>query len=110
MTVGQAFYDEQLDFLVRKDVDGLIDGHYHDEALLVGFDFTVRGRDALKTHFRGYLQMLGFLELVSTDKFTETGDSLFFEATVKTSLGTAKVYDAMVIRDGKIAYHFTGVK
>ena len=109
-TFGQQFYAEQLDYLARKDVDGLIDHHYNDDALLVGFDWTVRGRDALKTHFRGYLQMLGFIEVVSTDKFKDTGDTLFLEATVKTALGTAKVYDALVLRDGKIAYHFTGVK
>jgi hypothetical protein len=53
--------------------------------------------------------MLGKLEVVSTDKFVETDDSLFFEATVNTNFGQAKVFDAWVLRDGKISHHFTGV-
>jgi len=106
---GQQFYERQLAYLQAGDVKGLIDQHYHDDALLVGFDVTVRGHDALTVHFRGYLQRLGQLEVLSTDKFVETGDTIFLEATVRTALGAARVYDAFVLRDGKIAYHFTGV-
>ncbi|MEP7105929.1 MAG: hypothetical protein ABI838_08790 [Chloroflexota bacterium] len=29
---GQTFYEEQVDYLVRKDVDGLIDNHYAPDA------------------------------------------------------------------------------
>ena len=35
---------------------------------------------------------------------------VFLEATVTTNLGQVQVYDAFVMRDGKVAYHFTGVK
>lgn len=109
-TNGQKFYNEQLEFLARQDVDGLIDSHYNEDAVLVGFDVTVRGRPALKEHFRKYLATLGEITVLSTDKFTETPESVFFEATVKTKLGKAQVFDAMVLRDGKISHHFTGVK
>ena len=34
---------------------------------------------------------------------------MFFEATVKTNLGTVRVFDAWTMRDGKIFHHFTGV-
>jgi ketosteroid isomerase-like protein len=109
-TPARKFYDEQLDYLYKKDVDGLIDNHYNEDALLISFDATVRGRQALKEHFRRYLQMLGDLKVKSTDKFTETGDTIFFEATVNASnLGDTRVYDAFVLRNGKISYHFTGV-
>jgi hypothetical protein len=55
--------------------------------------------------------MLGGIELKSTDKYTETDDTIFFEATVVTgAFGEAKVYDAFVLRDGKATHHFTGVK
>ena len=108
-TPGQAFYDEQVDYLIRNDVEGLIDHHYALDAELIGFDFVVRGRDALKAHFRQYLQRLPGMRLVSTDKFRETEDALFFEATVSTDLGRAGVYDAFVLRDGKATHHFTGV-
>src|SRR6266508_2295866 len=88
----RRFYDAQIRYLQAGDVDDLITGNA-----------------ALKEYFRGYLQMLGTLDILSTDKFVETDDSLFFQATVKTSLGEAKVYDAWVLRDGKISHHFTGV-
>lgn len=108
---GRQFLDEQLEYLGAKDVDSLIDNHYKDDALLVGFDFTVRGQEALREHFRNYLQTLGDLKLISLDKFTETGDTIFLEATMETSnLGVAQVYDAFVLDDGKVTYHFTGLK
>jgi ketosteroid isomerase-like protein len=107
---AREFYKEQLDYLFAKDVDGLIDNHYNEDAVLIGFDFVVKGRDALKAHFRTYLQMLGHFEVKSTNKFRETEDTLFFEASVVSDLGPAEVYDALVLKDGKIVYHFTGVK
>jgi hypothetical protein len=110
VTPGRKFYDEQLDYLVARDVDGLIDQHYDNDAVLVGFDFTVKGRDALKEHFRNYLKRLGHLEVKSTNKFREGDNFLFLEASVVTDLGSVDVYDAMVLRNGKIIYHFTGVK
>jgi ketosteroid isomerase-like protein len=108
-SAGRQFYERQLAYLRANDVDGLIDQHYHDDAVLIRFDLTVRGRGALKTYFRAYLQQLDCLELISTDHFTETGDAVFLEATMKTALGTARVYDAFVLRDGKITHHFAGV-
>ena len=109
-TPAEQFYDDQLGYIYAGDVDGLIDNHYTEDALLVGFDFAVRGRDALKVHFRNYLKGLGKLTVKSTDKFRDTGDTLFFEASVVSDLGPAVVFDAFVMKDGKISYHFTGVK
>ena len=108
-TSKRQFYEAQIEYLVAGDVEGLIDNQYTDDALLVSFDNQIRGNAALKEYFKGYLEMLGKLEVVSTDKFVETEDAIFFEATVNTNFGQAVVFDAWVIRDGKIAYHFTGV-
>ena len=109
-TPGKRFYERQVTFLLNSDPDGLVDSNYQDDAVLVTFDRIVRGRDALKASFRAYIEAVGVEEVVSTDKFNETDDTIFFEATMRTKLGIAHVYDAMVLRDGKIAYHFTGVK
>lgn len=109
-TPGQKFYQEQLNYLLANDVDGLIDNHYNEDAVLIGFDFVVKGRAALKVHFRNYLATLGHLAVKSTDKFQETEDTGFLEAHVVSDLGPAQVYDAWILRDGKISYHFTGVK
>lgn len=109
-TVGQKFYEEQLNYIFANDVESLIENHYHDDAVLIGFDFEVRGHVALKAHFSNYLKQLGHLDVTSTDKFKETADTIFLEAHVVTDLGPAVVYDAFVLNNGKISYHFTGVK
>jgi hypothetical protein len=108
-TEKRQLYDAQLRYLQAGDVDGLIDNQYTDDALLVSFDNQIRGNAALKEYFRGYLQVLGTIEVLSTDRFVETDDTVFFEATMKTNLGRARVFDAWVLRDGIISYHFTGV-
>jgi hypothetical protein len=106
---GRELYDRQIRFLLDKDVDGLIDTNYTADATLISFANVVKGREALKEYFRGYVEMLGDLEVESTDKFAESEDGVFFEATVRSALGRARVYDAFALRDGKIAVHFTGV-
>jgi len=109
MADGRAFYDRQIQFLLDRDTDTMIDEHYNEDATLVSHQNVVRGRDDLKTYFRGYVEMLGDLKVLSTDKFTDTGDTIFFEATVSSAFGEVRVYDAFVLNDGKIDYHFTGV-
>ena len=107
---GKQFYDEQLAYLAAHDVDGLIDNHYNEDAVLTSLDFEVRGRAALKDHFRGYLKTLGNITVTSTDHLIAGKDTIFFDAHVTTDLGPAIVFDAFVLKDGKISYHFTGVK
>ena len=107
-TPGREFYDEQIRQLEANNLDGLM-AHYHDDAVLVGYDFTVRGLDALRDHFIEYLKSLGSIKVISTDQFNETEDSIFFEATVGTDIGIAKVYDVFILRDGKASHHFTGL-
>jgi hypothetical protein len=106
---GRKFYEEQLGYLTAKDVDGLIANHYNDDAVLISFDVTVKGRGALREYFRTYLERLSTLTVRSTDKFAETEDCTLLEATVTSNLGTVRVYDAFVLREGKISYHFAGV-
>ena len=109
LTPGRALYERQIQFLVDKDIDGLIDTNYTSDAELISFQTVVKGRDALKTYFHGYIEMLGDIVVESTDKFAETEDAILFEATVRSRLGLARVYDAWVLRDGQITHHFAGV-
>lgn len=107
-TAGRKFYQEQIAALEAHDIDGLME-QYDDDAVLIGFDFAIKGRQALRDHFVAYLARLGSLKVVSTDRFMETEDSIFFEATVHTSLAEAKVYDVFMLRNGKATHQFTGV-
>lgn len=105
---GRHFYEGHIALLERGDVDTLMT-RYHDDARLVGLEFVVDGKDALRTHMTNYLKGLGSLKVLSTDKFVETDDSIFFEATVATGSGVARVFDVFLLRDGRIARHFTGL-
>jgi ketosteroid isomerase-like protein len=106
---GREFYDRHIRFLLDRDVDGLVASNYNEDAVLVTHTAIARGREELARFFRGYLEVLGELEVLSTDKFTDTGDTILFEATMRSALGEARVYDAFVLREGKIDYHFAGV-
>jgi len=108
LTPGKAFYQRQITALEARDLDALL-RQYHSDASLIGFDFTVKGHAAIRIHLEGYLERLGELKLKSTDKFTETGDAIFLEATIISRLGEARVYDVFLLRDGKATHHFTGV-
>ncbi len=103
-----AFYRRQIACLEGNDLDGLM-AQYHEDAVLLTFDTTVRGHDALRPYMAAYLARLGSLRLRSTDKFRATDDAILFEATVDTDHGVARVYDAFALRDGKATHHFAGV-
>lgn len=103
------FYHRQVKYLEDQDVEGLIANQYTDDATLVSFTQTIVGKPALVEHFKEYLAGLGHLKLLSTEQYTETDDSIFFEATVETAGGIARVYDVFILRDGKISHHFTGL-
>jgi hypothetical protein len=109
-TWGRRFFEEQIALLQEMKTDELIERHYHSDAVLVAFQGVVRGQEALKQHFREYMNKLSQLTVLSLDHYVETEDSIFLEATVVTALGKAKVYDAFVLRDARISRHFTGIK
>ena len=107
-TPGKFFFDKQVAFLESRDVKGLVSTQYAQDAELVGFNFIVKGQEALLEHFERYLENLGEMQHISTEKFVETEDTVFFEATIRVSAGVARVYNAFVLNDGKATHHFTG--
>jgi hypothetical protein len=108
-TPGKEFYRRQLQYLQDMDLEGLANNQYTEDAELIGFDGQWKGRQAIYDHFVSYMQVLGHIDLKSTDKWAEADDAIFFEATMATNLGIARVYDSFVFRDGKASHHFTGV-
>ena len=108
LTPGRAFYQRQIAALEAHDMDTLMI-QYHPDAIMVGFDFTVKGLAAIRKRMVGYLERLGALKLKSTEKFTEIDDAIFFEATITSDLGEARVYDVFMLRDSKATHHFSGV-
>lgn len=110
-TPYKRIYEKQVAYLIAGDAKGLVEDHYHQDAVVASFDFTVKGKENLKAHFTNYMKWVDIQEVISTDKFAETEDGFSFEATVRTNYGTAQVYDVFVLDDdGLVTYHFTGVK
>jgi hypothetical protein len=107
----KAFYDRQVEILADKDHVRLIDEQYHPDAKLLNINtpHVIEGADALKDYFRDYIAQIGYIKLISTDKYMESDDSLIFEATVETAGGIARVYDVFIMRDGRISHHFSGL-
>jgi hypothetical protein len=108
-TPRKQMYENRVKLLIAGDVERLVEEHYNEDAVLVSFEFTVKGHQALKAHFKNFIKWVKIKEVLSTDQFTETENSFFYEATAVTNYGVGRVYDAYHLRDGKIEYHFTGV-
>lgn len=110
-TPGRTFFERRLDLLTRGDSDGMVDAGYNDNAVLSSFDGDVKGKVALKEHFRRHFPDLGGVTLKSVDKFAETDDTVFVEVTVTTGkYGDVTSFEAFVLRGGKADYHFTALR
>lgn len=110
-TPGHAFIDRRVELINAGMFDQMVDEDYNDDALLVDFNGTVRGRAALKEHFAKHLPALGGIQLKSIDRFVETADTVFVEMTVDTgAYGPVSSHEGFVLRNGKADYHFTALK
>ena len=107
-TPRKKMYEDRVRLLIAGDIDRLVDEHYCEDAVLVSFKSVVRGRQALKEHFRNFVKGVQLKEVLSTDHFVETDSSFYYEATARTNYGVGRVYDCYYLRDDKIGYHFTG--
>jgi len=109
----RKFYEGHIERLKKNDVNLLVESDYHDDAVMILLaqdePQVIRGKDALKQLLEGYLEFI-YRGYVSTEKYSEIEDSLFFEATIRTASGTAQVYDALLMKEGKILRHYSGVK
>ncbi len=111
----RKFYEKQMDYILRNDVDGMIDNQYAEDGVLISpFDMLdtppphiVRGRPALKEFFKKYLAWHGSIQVESIDQFAGTDESVFFQATFTSQTGRWVVGDGWYLRHGKIAVHYS---
>jgi len=105
-TPGRDFYDRQAAYFEAGDIDGLV-SQYHDDAVIVTFDFTVRGPEAIRRHFEERYRKIKSARVKETHRFTETDDAIFFEATMATNLGETRICDVFVLKGGKATHQFS---
>ena len=107
------FYDNHLKLLEKKDATELVKNDYHEDAMMIlhitDQPIILEGREAITQQLDGYIKYI-YRGFISTEKYAETADSIFFEATIETVNGPSKVYDALFMKDNKIFRHFSGLK
>lgn len=115
-TLLGKMYEEHIQLILDKDIDGLLN-QYTDDALLIS-SFTkkplyFRGTQELKEHFKGILGIKGLEVDIAFWAETEDPQTLMIVEAIKmrTDEGeaTMRFADSWVLRDGKIAIHFAGM-
>ncbi len=109
-------YRAHIDFILKKDIESLLD-QYTDDCLLISSfmkkPIYYRGRDQLREHMQGILGIDGLeTDIAFWAESDDPQTLMIVEAIVmKTKQGEAKMRfaDSWVLRDGKIAIHFAGM-
>jgi len=107
MTPGQKFLKKHTEYIAKGDIDGLLRDHYHDNAEMVTYEFTLKGKKAIKKYLAvdgpaKSGKILGF----TMNHFVESKDVISFTATIKSEkLGVFIARDTFFLRDGKVYRH-----
>ncbi len=107
-------YRAHIDFILKKDIQSLLDQYTDDCLLISSFQkkpIYYRGKKELNEHMQG---ILGIAGLETEIRFwAETDNTLMITEDITLQAGgqTAKMIfaDSWVLRDGKIAIHFAGM-
>lgn len=113
-TPGRKFFEEHIQYLLAKDIPGMIKNTYTEDAILYNaFPFldtpppnVIKGQEELIKVFNAYLDYQGDIQVDSLYNFLETEDVISFQATI-TSPKTGKwaVGDVWLMENSKIARH-----
>lgn len=114
--LGQM-YAEHIQYLLDKDIEGILKNQYTEDALLISSfqkkPLYYKGHEQLKEHFQGILAIEGLETEIAFWAETEDPQTLMIvEAiTMRTAEGESKMRfaDSWVLREGKIAIHFAGM-
>ena len=110
-------YAEHIQYLLDKDIEGILKNQYTEDALLISSfqkkPLYYKGHEQLKEHFQGILAIEGLETEIAFWAETEDPQTLMIvEAiTMRTAQGESKMRfaDIWVLREGKIAIHFAGM-
>ena len=105
---AMARHDTYVGYHARGDADGLADDMFTEDARLVTPRLAVEGREEVRSVFRDIFARESGFEPGSVDRITCGDDYIWFEATVSSSLGQRRLYDVMVLSDGRISLQLVG--
>ncbi len=109
-------YREHIGYILKKDIESLLD-QYTDDALLISSfmkkPIIYKGREQLREHMQGILGINGLDTDIVFWGETDNPQTLMIteQITMKTDGGEEhmRFADSWVLRDGKIAIHFAGM-
>src|SRR5690349_623013 len=102
-------YREHINFILKKDIDSLLD-QYTDDAVLISSFMKepkyYRGRDELREHMQGILGIDGLETDIAFWAETEDPQTLMIVEAITMQAGGSeskmRFADSWVLRDGKI--------
>jgi hypothetical protein len=106
MTTPRELFDRHRRLVEAGDVEALV-GLYHEDAVLLRFDRTVRGKPALRDHFTAYLaarpRVREVLQLADAD------DLVSYQVVLEQGGDEVRAHGAFVLRGERIARHVEGL-
>lgn len=107
-TKARVFHQRYLNYHIRNDADGLADDFFTEDAQLITALVDVAGREAIRKLFQDLFAVEAGFTPLSVQNITNDRDYVWFEATVTSSLGERRVYDMMLLREGKVHLQLVG--
>ncbi len=95
-----------LDLLRKGDADALA-ALYHDDAALVSFDFEATGRDAIRDHYRQFLDYHGGIASAEPLHQRAAGDALFVLFRLESARGRFELVNVFLLDGDRIRRHFS---
>ncbi len=109
-------YEEHIQLILKKDIQGLLNQYTEDAVLISSFTkepLYYRGHEELTEHFNGILGIDGLETDIAFWAETEDPQTLMIVEAIKMQSAdgesTMRFADSWVLRDGKIAIHFAGM-
>jgi hypothetical protein len=102
----RELFDRQFRLVEAGDLEGLL-GQYHEDAVLVRFDRTVRGRGALRDFYAAWLAQRP--RLVEVLRWADAEDVGSWQAVLEIGGEERRGHGTIVLRGERIAREVTGL-
>jgi len=106
MTTPPELFDRQTRLLAAADLDGLL-GLYHEDAVLLRFDRTVRGRPARREYLASWLAQRP--RVVEVLRQADTEDLVSYQAVLELGGEEVRTHGTLVLRGERILREVVGL-